>query len=239
MKRIFPILFLIIWGCSNDLDDENTLASLVNNQEIVLDNVIACAASNANDDLISVFLYPREGVTNIQYFETKTAEVNKNDFTAYSERLFSTTDVFNGYLIKFDVLADVEKWVIVAFDEEGKKHLSNPIRLKQNTKPTEYLPENITVDASTTMPNFTWQDGVYDDTKIYFQVVSDVDDNLFSGTYTFEKNFQYYKLDNVVLNITPDNPPTLISSDTYNFSLLAVSEDNWVNQFSQVQFTSR
>jgi len=139
--------------------------------------------------------------------------------------------------VKYEIASANEKWVIISFDEDGKRHLSNPIRLKQNTKPTEYLPQNIIVDSSTAMPNFTWQDGTYDDTKIYFQVVSDANNNLLAGTYTFEKNFQYYKLDNVVLNITKGDPLTLESGDSYGFTLLAVSEDNWVNQFSVIPFT--
>lgn len=225
-------------SCSTDqLAGKGTLDEFTEDIEIVLDNVIACAASNENDDLLSVFLYPREGASNIQYFETENTEVDKNDFKAYTPKIFPLKDVFNGYLKKFEVAAANEKWVIVAFDEDGKRHLSNPIRLKQNTKPTEYLPENIAVEASTAMPNFSWQDGTYTDTKIYFQVVSDTDNNLLSGTYTFEKNFRYYQLDNVVLNITLGTPPTLEPDTNYGFSLLAVSEDNWVNQFSELQFS--
>ncbi len=232
------LLILFIIGCSTDqLDGEGTLKAFTEEFDIEIDNVIACAASNENDNLISVFLYPRPGATNIQYFETETAEVDKNDFREYRPKLFSLTEVFNGYLKKFDVSAAAEKWAIVSFDEDGKRHLSNPIRLKQRTKPTEYLPQNIMVDSSSAMPSFTWQDGIYDDTKIYFQVVSDADNNLLSGTYTFDRNFQYYQLGNVVLNISPDNPPALLPDVSYGFSLLAVSEDNWVNQFSQIQYS--
>ncbi len=239
MIRIIPILVVLLaFGCATDqLEGEGTLEAFANELEVVSDNVIACAASNENDDLISVFLYPRDGAANIQYFETETADVDKNDFKNYTPRQLALKDVFNGYLMKFEVAVLAEKWVIVSFDENGKRHLSNPIRLKQNTKPTEYLPQNIAIDSSSTMPNFTWQDGAYDDTKIYFQVLTDSENNFISGTYTFEKNFQYYILNNVVLNITKGNPTALQSGKTYGFSLLAVSEDNWVNQFSQVPFS--
>ena len=57
------------------------------------------------------------------------------------------SNIFNGYLKKFEIGATEEKWVIVAFDEGGKIHLSNPIRLKHLSKPTEYLPQNITETA--------------------------------------------------------------------------------------------
>jgi len=230
------IAFLIL-SCSTDaLNVAETLDNSLASKQVVLDNVIACAASNANDGLISVFFYPRPGTSNFRYFETEDATFDKNDFENYVPVEWPIRDVFNGFLKKFEVSAVNEKWVIVAFDEAGKTHLSNPIRLKQNKKPTEYISQNISVEASTNMPNFSWQDGRFNDTKIYFHVVSDVTDNLLSGTYTIERNFQYYNLDNVVLNVTPNTPPVLTSGTQYNFTLLGVSEDNWVNLFSEIPF---
>jgi len=81
-----------------------------------------------------------------------------------------------------------------------------------------------------------WDEGKYKDSKIYFHVISDDANNVLSGTYTFERNFQYYKLDNVVLNVTQGTPPVLESGAFYNFTLLGVSEDNWVNLFSEIPF---
>ena len=232
-----PIIAFLILSCSTDaLNVEETLDNSLASKEVVLDNVIACAASNAEDGFISVFFYPRPGTRNFRYFETEDVTFDKNDFDNYIPVEFPIRDVFNGFLKKFEVSTANEKWVIVAFDEGGKIHLSNPIRLKQNTKPTEYISQNVSVDASTNMPNFTWQEGRFDDTKIYFHVVSDAANNLLSGTYTFERNFQYYTIDNVVLNVTQGTPPTLKSGSPYNFTLLGVSEDNWVNLFSEVPF---
>jgi hypothetical protein len=213
-----------------------TLDSTLASKQVVIDNVIACAASNANDDLISVFFYPRPGTTNFTYFETVDETVDKNDFENYIPVEVPLRDVFNGFMKKFEVAASNEKWVIIAFDEAGKTHLSNPIRLKQNTKPTEFITQNVSIDDSTDMPLFSWEDGIYNDTKIYFHVISDEIDNLLSGTYTFERNFQYYNLENVVLNVTPGMPPALKSGSSYNFTLLGVSEDNWVNLFSERAF---
>lgn len=238
MGRWCLILYFLLIGCSTDKEETaNTLQSAIGNMETVLDNVIACAASNENDGLVSVFLYPRNGVSNIQYYETASADVDKNDFSVYNLGNAPLFDVFNGYLLRFEVEVLAEKWVIVSFNENGKIHLSNPIRLKQIAKPTEYLPQNISVDKTeVTIPVFSWQDGTYDDTKIYFQVVSDAENNFLSGTYTFEKTFAYYQLDNVVLNITRDDPPELQTNTIYSFTLLSVSEDNWVNQFSEIDF---
>jgi len=226
-------------GCSTDKEQDLTitLQDAIDGKQIERDNVIACAASNKNDDLVSVFFYPRDRASNIQYFETQDSTVDKNDFDSYFPVVASEIDVFNGYLKKFEVSVTDEKWVIVSFEEDGKTHLSNPIRLKQNTKPTEYLPQNVSVDtANTTMPIFSWQDGNYADTKIYFQVVSDDRNDLISGTYTFERQFQFYNTENVVLNITKGTPSALKTDTRYGFTLLAVSEDNWVNLFSEIDF---
>ncbi|MFS4494345.1 hypothetical protein [Maribacter sp. 2308TA10-17] len=233
-----PIIALLILSCSTDAENilAPTLDSTLSSKQIILDNVIACAASNADDDLISVFFYPRPNTTNFRYFETQDENVDKNDFENYVPVEFPIRDVFNGFLKKFEVSSTNEKWVIVAFDEDGKTNLSNPIRLKQNKRPTQYISQNVSIDASTNMPNFIWEDGRYTDTKIYFHVVSDITNKLLSGTYTFEKNFQYYNLDNVVLNVTQGIPPTLMSGASYNFTLLGVSEDNWVNLFSEKTF---
>lgn len=214
----------------------STLEAALVNREFVIDNVIACAGSNEDPSVTSVFVYPREGVTNVRYYETESFEDDKNDYSKYALGEADAIDVFNGFLIKYEISPEQEKWVIVSFEEEGMVHISNPIRLKQFTKPTEYLPENITVASNSTMPIFTWQDGTFEDTIIYFHVVSNTDDDLLSGTYTFDKTFQYYNLDNVVLNITEEEPPSLETDEDYNFTLLSVSEDNWVNQFSEISF---
>ena len=239
MFRFYSLFIVfVIFSCSTDADTVLivTLDSATENKEIVIDNVIACAASSEENEVVNVFFYPRPGATNFKYYETEDETFDKNDFENYTSVEFPIKDVFNGFLKKFEVTALTEKWVIVTFDEAEQTHLSNPIRLKQLTKPTEYISENVSVASTTNMPNFSWQDGKFDDTKIYFHVVSDAVNTLFSATYTFEKNFQYYNLDNVVLNVTNGVPPILKSDMPYNFTLLGVSEDNWVNLFSEVPF---
>ncbi|GMN09930.1 hypothetical protein MTsPCn9_19730 [Croceitalea sp. MTPC9] len=241
MKRkgsFFFLLLVLFYSCNSDDTPLEVLVSLEESlvgKDFVVDNVIACAASNEDPNVVSIFLYPRSGASNINFYQTENIDVDKNDFDKYVRGKGNLIDVFNGYLLKYEIVPEREKWVIVSFEEEEKIHLSNPIRLKQTSKPTEYLPENVMVQPSN-MPIFTWRDGVFDDSKIYFHVVSNGNNNLLSGTYTFDKMFQYYKLDNVVLNITEQEPPTLETDQNYNFTLLAVSEDNWVNLFSVVPF---
>ncbi|WP_298477630.1 hypothetical protein [uncultured Maribacter sp.] len=234
MKNVFFLFLLtVICSCSNDLESRlDTLGTNIQGREIVKDNVIACAASNEDSEKVSIYFYPRDGATNMQCYSTNTANDDKNNYGNYKLINLPISDVFNGYLMKFDGQFDAEKWVIVTFEESGKIHLSNPIRLKHLSKETEYLPENIEIQTNTQMPIFTWQDGAYTDSKIYFQVVSNSQSNLLSGTYTFAKTFTYYNLNNVVLNITTNTPPELQNETDYVFNLMGVSEDNWVNLFS-------
>ena len=241
-KAIFSVLLLVFLSCSSDdggatILEGSRLDEMLAEREVVLANVIACAASNVDPTKVSVFLYPRPNASNIRYYETVSAEDDKDDFSNYSLREPPLFDVFNGFLLRYEVEPEREKWVIVTFEEGGMVHVSNPIRLKQLSGPTEYLSDNVIVDFSEgNMPQFTWVDGRITDSIIYFHVISDAENELLSGTYTLERQFQYYKLENVVLNITEETPPTLTMDTTYTFTLLAVSEDNWVNLFSEVPF---
>lgn len=207
------------------------LGSYLTNREVILDTSIACAATNQNDELVSVYFYPRPGVTNIRYFEAPPGAIDKNDFDVYEPVTASLLDIFNGFLKKFEVTIVEEKLVIVSFEEDNKVHLSNPIKINSRTKPTEYISSNISIEAGTINPWITWENGLYDDTNVNFQVITDANNNLISGTYTFDSFFTYYDLANVVLNSTAGTPQDLQLNNTFGFSLLAVSEDNRVNLF--------
>jgi len=80
----FCSLILLFFSISCSTDAENilspTLDTTLASKEVVVDNVIACAASNASDELISVFFYPRPNTSNFRYYETESVDVDKNDF---------------------------------------------------------------------------------------------------------------------------------------------------------------
>lgn len=116
-------------------------------------------------------------------------------------------------------------------------HISRAIRIKHYTKPTQFAPELITITNDLTFPRFDWIDGTIAENEIYFQVVSDASNNLLSGTYTYDKYFKFYDLSNVVLNIREVTPyPTLLPLTKYNFTLMSVSIDNWVNLIGEKTF---
>lgn len=207
----------------------NTLADLVAINDIEIDNVIACASGSAIDNEFITYVFPRAGSSELRYFETEDATVDKNDYSNYAPIEIEPQGLFNEFLMTFTRQIEVEKWVIISFRESGIIHLSNPIRLKHQTQNT-ILGSEVAINQSCPRePIFNWAPIVSNNDAIYFQVISDASNNLLSGTYTFDSQFQFYRLDNVVLNVTPRDPPALIEEDSYQFTLMAVSEDNWVN----------
>lgn len=128
---------------------------------------------------------------------------------------------------------------IVTYKTPGKFHMFNPIRLKTNTKPTEINTSLIKVSENGLTPSFTWDSGLINENIIYFHIISDANDNLISGTYTIEKEFTFYDLSNVVFNITDTSSTPLLKPDNqYKFTLMGVSEDNWINLFAEIEFST-
>lgn len=240
----YLVLACVVIACNQDDIDDNassitTLADLVALNTVQIDNVIACASGSENENEFIAYVYPRPGASELRYFETIDATVDKNDYQQYVPVALETGNLFNGFLRTFTNQSEQEKWVIISFLEGGELHLSNPIRIKHQTQNTLFT-DQVTIDQSQVgMPLFSWTPIINEEDAIYFQVVSDVSNDLLSGTYTFEDNFRYYKLDNVVLNVTQETPPALENEETYGFLLMGVSEDNWVNSLAQRAFIAQ
>jgi hypothetical protein len=233
------MICFIVLSCSEDKGNVMlSLASYIEGRPTEIGAVIACAASHNVSGNILTFYYPEEGATNIRFFETKKINLNENDLSNYNPVLLKKEPVFNGHLGVFEQNALNEKWIIITFELNNEVKISNPIRSKQNTKPTVWNNEVVINQSQSGMPLFSWVDNPVGDNVIYFQVLSDAENNLFSGTYTYENQFQYYKTDNVVLNVTTQPAPDLKPNEIYNFTLMDVSEDNWVNWVIQKSFAS-
>lgn len=232
MRQSIVVFFsLILLSCSNDDDNSmpsNVLAEYLMGQVIETGAVIACAASEENTNNILAYYFPRAGATSIRFYETETASVDKLDYTKYKEIALESEPFFNGSLGKFTREASVEKWIIITYELNNEIKVSNPIRTKQIQKPTVWNDE-VTIDQTNPlMPIFNWELNAVADNAIYFQVISSINNDLISGTYTLENTFQFYNLSNVVLNIT-EGVPQLENTTDYNFTLMDVSLDNWVN----------
>ncbi|MGB0882833.1 MAG: hypothetical protein ACPGSO_07745 [Vicingaceae bacterium] len=209
----------------------------------ISDELIACAAGIPEGFMgesqypTSVFFYPVTGAHSFKYFEAKNIADSLN-YEKYVAKELPSIPVFNGYLHRFKNTAfQGERMGIVTYITSGKLHVCTAIRLKTNVKPTEVLPQNVTVTTDSIHPLFEWADGSITENVIYFQVVSDSLNNLISGTYTYDKIWRFYDLSNVVLNIKDVQPaPVLMPNTNYKFTLMGVSEDNWVNIMAEVPF---
>lgn len=206
-------------------------------------DLVACAGGRQNGLLenastpIDVFFYPIPGATDFRYFEA-TDIADSADFSKYVAKPLVDEPLFNGYLWKFNNTPfEGERMGVVTYKTPGKIHVCTPIRHKANNKPTEVTKSLLQLTENGVNPSFSWTDGVIKENVIYFHVISDIDNNLISGTYTIEKNFTFYDLSNVVFNITnPDTNPMLKPESPYKFTLMGVSEDNWVNLFMEKEF---
>jgi len=245
---LFSLLCVAIVGCdSNEEADQETLESFIASSSLPFsDQLIACAGGGELDDQnrpdtpISVYFYPIEGAKNFRYFETTSIDDDPDDMALYSEVRLEDDPFFNGYLWRFlNVPLQEERWSRVVFETGDSLHVSNAIRLKYPVKPTDYDDTQVVVQSNGVNPTFSWPN-VNDQTDaIYFQVISDSNGNLVSGTYTFEKTFTFYDLSNVVLNIRDVSPPPMLDIDNdYTFTLMTVSRDNWVNLIAQREFST-
>ncbi len=250
MKNLsYIFLLLISFSCKKEDDNilqESILADYIQlHSDLEIADLIACAGGNAdglfNNAAIptSIFFYPIAGATDFRYFEAENV-ADSLDFSKYIGKDLISEPIFNGYLWKFNnTVFEGERMGIVTYKTPGKLHVCNPIRQKTNIKPTEVNEALVTVTENEVSPSFSWKDGMIDENVIYFQIISDMKGNLISGTYTIEKRFTFYDLDNVVLNITnPSTTPTLFPNTSYRFTMMAVSEDNWVNLFFEKMFTT-
>ena len=239
---LFITFLIFLYSCSEDNDittPRNLQEYLELNSYREPDNVIACAANaDQNLSLSYVFYYPIEGATEVRYYEADSLNVDENNFSNYRRKNLTEVSVFGDKLSRFSRTDSEESWCIITYLTEGKLHKSDPIRLKNATSPTIWEDEVAINQSVTLSPKFTWSDFNITDNDIYFQVIANEDDDFISGTYTIDNYFQFYNTDNVVLNITTTTPVDLILDETYNFTLMAVSEDNWVNLVIQKSFVA-
>ena len=233
VKNILVLLIIIhaFSACENneDITLQDTLQSYLDNTNWENGAVIACTASDTSTHELWTFLYPESGATDIRLYETLNLETDPNALTNYTQAPLDSDPFFNGYLRRLRTTPAADKWLIVSLLLRDTIRISNPIRTKLLTKPTTWG-TSIHIDQSTSgNPKFSWSDNTTGDNSIYFQVVADSTNNLISGTYTYENNFDYYNTDNVVLNITKGISEPLEVREMYTFTLMGVSEVNWVN----------
>jgi len=248
MNRLVILSFIVLLcSCRDEAPlDENILADYISlHDALERADLVACAGGRTDGLLegpnnpTDVFFYPIQGASDFRYFEAEEVR-DSADFSKYVFKELDAEPIFNGYLWKFNNLPfSDERMGIVTYKTPGKLHVCTPIRQKTNLKPTEVNAALGEVIENGVTPSFTWEDGAIKENVIYFQVISDLDGNLISGTYTIEREFTFYDLSNVVFNITdPTATPTLQPNQTYRFTMMGVSEDNWVNLLIETEFST-
>lgn len=247
--RRSTFIILLTWAlfssCSDDTDQRSLAEYIEENASLQIADLVACAGGReegligTSSEPTDVFFYPINGATNFRYFEAENV-ADSIDFTKYIEKDLDSEPVFNGYLYKFNNKPFTgERMGIVTYRTPGNLHICTPIRQKTNLKPTEVNDTLLEVQENGLAPTFTWDEGMIKENVIYFQVVSDSDNNFISGTYTIDKEFTFYNLDNVVFNVTDTmTTPTLRPDETYTFTLMGISEDNWINVFMEKDFVT-
>ncbi|MCH2234103.1 MAG: hypothetical protein MK078_07610 [Crocinitomicaceae bacterium] len=235
MKR-FIVIGIVLTTFSCGKINREKLSDYLDSKPVSEEWLIACAAGDLNGwqevggGVTAVFFYPVEGATNKRYFETKNLKQNKDDFSNYREvKNIEYHDVFNGYLNNHIIKSKKEKWGIMTYEVNDSIRVSDPIKIQPVSRETERRSILVTVEENGITPSFSWEDGEYKENVIYFQVVSDKDGNLISGTYTLDREWTFYDTSNVVINIKPYPTPFIETGKLYDFTLMSVSEDNWVN----------
>ena len=237
-------LFLMS-GCDSNSPETDSLSGYVATSALpVSDQLISCAGGGANDLVthpeapVSIYYYPVAGAGAFRYYETEDISQDPDNLELYDRVILDDAPFFNGYLRRFrNIPIQREKWARVTFETADSLHVSNAIRLKYPVLPTTYDSSKVAVELNGVHPTFSWPDHNNSLDVIYFQVVSDRNGNLISGTYTFDKTFTFYDLSNVVLNIRDVSPaPSLDIGEPYKFTLMTVSSDNWVNLISERNF---
>jgi len=256
MKKYTLLLVLILFfACGEDEEVPVILPATLEDYiednsdfPLVQDSLIACAAGGQEEFMvneerpISIFFLPEGNATEFLYFETDSIEVDPDDLSQYKTVTLPDFPLFNGFLRHFTRPAiDRNIWCRVSFIKDYPIYISNKIRLKYNDFPTEFNPGLLEINQDEKLsPVFAWEEGQSSENAIFFQVVSDADKNLLSGTYTFEQEFQFYNLENVVLNVRDITPaPALLPDEDYSFLLMGVSIDSWVNLIIEESFDTR
>lgn len=245
-------LIFILFSCSkkDNVDVTSTLQSHIeNNLDLTLhEELVACAAGGQESFLdddefpVSVFFYPELDATNFKYYETEGTSDDPENLNLFIQKDFDHEPLFNGFLRRF-LIPSPEKdvWARVSFHANDTLWICKPIRLKYFENPTLYAPDFCEVDLTNpTEPIFSWQDEMPNENIIYFQVISDINNNALSGTYTSDLFFQYYDLNNVIFNVTRSGQAiSLLPNENYNFTLMGVSADNWVNLIADKSFMTQ
>jgi len=239
LRHAFFLVFLVVifGGCTSDVPLDFSIYSRNFNQ--IQDRIVACAASDENTEnsRTIVFFKTIENTSNLQVWYSPEYT---QDFSQYTEEQPSDfIDLFKGFMGR--ILSNRESGaIIVSLIEDDKLYYSKPIEILSTVQET-ILDQTVEVDLENNlMPVFSWENSTIDESSIYFHLITHpLSDQAISGTYSYDNTFQFYKLDNVVFNVTEDENPELIANNLYRITLMHVSDNNWVTRISERTFNTQ
>ncbi|OAD43401.1 hypothetical protein [Polaribacter atrinae] len=208
------------------------------NDTKTIEKAFAFAASSSGSQSLSYIYYDFfTGSSAMRYYETDNTLVDENDFSNYRRKMLTDEAVYGGELRRYSRTDDAESWCIITYVIDETLHISNPVKIKNQTRPTEWLTDLEITFPETLLPNFTWTDGTYLENVEYLEIITDSDSNFLSGTFTEDKMFQYYDTSNVTSEINTEAPEALILNEDYKITVMGLSDDHWVNLMIQETFT--
>lgn len=236
----FLVFIAAFFSCSEDADStvaRNLQEYIDQNSNKEFATFTAFAANAAGNQALSyIFYVPEQGATDIRYYEMVDADAATNDFTNYRRKSLSSASVFGGKLGRFSRSGETETWCLVTCVVDGKLHISDLILLKNKSKTTQYTNDVSITYTTTTTPKFIWQDAATTEQDTYLQILTDNKDNFISGTYTKQQTFQFYDESNIVASLNETTPNALVADEIYNFTMINIGEDNWVDLIIEEQF---
>lgn len=229
-------LILFLFSCGES--DSNSLQDFIDNKESS-DELVACAATylvfpiSGFEYRTAVYYKTLPGQSNLQLWYSEEYSQSIENY-----KLIESSDQpqFSGFL---GLIEDERQTgaFIVSVNVGDEIIYSKPIEiLTLDTKTV--IDDAITIDfAQNLEPTFTWPTSSVDDQSIYFHLIVDLEqEEAISGTYSYETNFTFYDLQNVVFNVTEKVDPVLEPNKEYLIQIMDVSDNNWVTKISRTTF---
>ena len=201
------------------------------------DAIHAFAANDqSNDDLTNIYSVVENGATDIKFYESDTPNINPQNFYRYKlmetqPALISDSKI---KIFRHGFLRD--EWIVMTYLIDDKIKVSSPIRINNFFQPTEYI-ETIEIDQNESgSASFDWSVQSYDVNAFFVEIMKNNSETVLSLTFTNDSNFQYFNLENVTLNLSETAPPDLELGDDYEFTVLDIGVDNWINSIYRQPF---
>lgn len=242
MRFVFlTLLFLITYtACAPESPSDSDLQAYSQFFGLVESDVVSCASTyfvpTATNDSDRAIVYYRtiEGQQDVRLWYSDTSD---SDFEKFKPLITTETNLLSGFMGSFEISKTIGT-IILTLTVGDELHYCEPIHLNSTTQSTAINSSISVSQPISTTPTFKWEESLIDPSSIYFQLITiKGEPKAISATYTYETNFTFYDLSNVVFNVTDSLNPTLQSGLEHEIILMSVSDDNWVTEIGRLEFT--